>query len=296
MNGNRTPFLLLFAAMLALLPLSLENRGGGQSAAGSKPTEAPAAAKAAEPAPAPLPQWSGHARLIAEIIGERWDGKADPRELWLAFAEKATAAGFTRFDPLIALVPCPVDSNLAADFDQSVAALQEAYADAGYLLAGWWLPWSADAAKDRLHEETPGLMVFRRHDGLALAAVLVVGEVPARGLHRVAFSEAVVALQKWQAPSLPTSGAPTVRVLGPALSDSAVSLWLAIKELGPEAKLKIEVVSGTARATSVQEIPWKDSNPRPAFISLSCPKARCRGGRAGSSERRWTGTSGKSLC
>jgi hypothetical protein len=282
-DGTRFSGWLLFATLLALVPLAQGSREAPQPAATARTEEKGAGTakgeadkKTAQPSP-----WEGPARLIFNLTKEdakeltKEDAKEKGKALWLRFAAESKKGDFTRLDPLIALVPCPWDSNLAADFDQATSALQEAYADAGYLLEGWWLPWSGDPEKDRTVEQVPGLMVFRHYKNRERAVALMVGEVPARGVHRAAFRAAVEGIRRWAADMAgPTdagkkktpckrkkagqgkpAAALTIRVLGPAISDSALSLAQAIKEVeGKAGRDKFEVITGSARSKDVSAI------------------------------------------
>ncbi len=270
MDGARSSGWMLWVAVLALIPVVGGMRGGGTPGAPVRAEEKGAGEARQEPKePArPVSPWDGPALLVSRLTGEVWDGKGDGRERWLGLAAQVKAARFKRFDPLIALVPCPVDSNLAADFDQALSAIQEAYADAGYLLEGWWLPWTGDPEKDRVREQAPGLLIFRRFSRPERAAVLVVGEVPAEGIHRATFREAVRGIRRWAQDWEPKRPV-TVRVVGPTLSDSALSLRLAILELkDEEAAPTFEVVTGSARARRVSDRRlWRALRPGTSFHS-----------------------------
>lgn len=256
MNGSRAGWLSLLVLMSVLTMGQVPKEALTESA---QPETQPEA-EASKGLPAPL--WNDPGRLVSAATEGSWSPAAADGSGWEKLGDKARTAGFTRLDPLIALVPCPVDSNLAADFDQALAAIHEAYADSGYLLDGWFLPWTGDAEKDKLHNSTPGLLIFRRFDRREMAVVLLVGEVPALGIHRTAFQNAVRAVQLW-------GGAEgrkpvTIRIVGPTLSDSALSLQLAIEEWKGRG-LSFEVVTGSARAKQLGDRPWTELGSQVSF-------------------------------
>src|SRR5262245_31785494 len=155
------PLLLALLAMLAvaqgprlLTSPAAEDAEKRAAAAPAGPPAAPAAATAEE---AVRPGWAEPLRLYRELLG--LPPEARPGSDWQAVA--ARARGRYRLESIVALVPDPVDSNLAANFDQEIEALQMAGADAGYLLDRLWLPWTGDAAKSYLYRESPGLLLFR---------------------------------------------------------------------------------------------------------------------------------------
>ncbi|HEY2739992.1 MAG TPA: hypothetical protein VGK45_16405, partial [Thermoanaerobaculia bacterium] len=266
MTGSRAGWLSLLVAMSML---ALARSPGTPETAPAQ--EAEEEKKVQEPSDkkSPLEQpWEESARLTAAVTGTSWDDFKTGKKSWKDLAALARGAGYPRVDPVIALLPCPLDSNLAADFDQTLAAIQEAYADAGYLLVGWSLPWTGDAAKDRLETSVPGLLVFRRFDGRELAAVLLVGEVPALGIHRVAFREAVAAAGSWHSRPEPET---TIRILGPSLSDSAISLQSGIEESQGQG-VRFEIISGSATAKSLGDQPWEKLSPPVSFSRTVVPE------------------------
>src|SRR6185369_3558319 len=247
MNGSRAGWLSLVVAM-SMLSLARLPAGESKTAPVQEAREEKEQSGKASPQEQP---WEESARLTSVVTGTSWDDFKTGKKSWKDLAALARDAGYPRVDPVIALLPCPLDSNRAADFDQGLAAIQEAYADAGYLLVGWSLPWTGEAAKDRLETSSPGLLVFRRFDQRNLAAVLLVGEVPALGIHREAFREAVAAARSWSSRPEPE----TIRILGPTLSDSAISLQLEIEKLKPQG-LRFEILTGSATAKTLGDKPW----------------------------------------
>jgi hypothetical protein len=61
-----------------------------------------------------------------------------------------------RLEFMVALVPDPIDSNLAAQFDQALEGLQSAFADSGYGFNRFWLPWTEQAAAAHDYRRQPG--------------------------------------------------------------------------------------------------------------------------------------------
>lgn len=117
-----------------------------------------------------------------------------------------------RIDFVVASLSDPLDSRLGFYFDGSLAVLEQAAVDAGYILDRWQLPWSEhlqgakSASGRRLYEDTPGVLVFRRmpsaddEDGKhrptaaasrRLLVVFVIGETPTAGLHVRALTTAL---------------------------------------------------------------------------------------------------------
>lgn len=144
---------------------------------------------------------------------------------------------------LIATVPDPLDSGLAFTFDQVMEALQRAMEAGGYVLDRAWLPWRREGANTPadlpLHKRHPGLVLFRDDrpppkdaseecsSSRRLLALLLVGETPTAGIHKIAFRNAVRLIHC--CPGQKHEGN-RIRVLGPHYSGSAVSLGLALKE------------------------------------------------------------------
>jgi hypothetical protein len=157
-----------------------------------------------------------------------------------AAAEQGVALQF-----LVVLVPDPIDSNLAAFFDQSVEALQMAFARDSYLPDRFWLPWAEDsAARDHTYRTAPGLLLFRR--GSELLSVLLVGETPKQGVHQQALREAFSLIAALQGSA--RSGEP-LRILGPSFSGSARSLQRTL-----HAGSTYRIVTGSATAEDLESL------------------------------------------
>jgi hypothetical protein len=268
MNGSRVGWLSLLI-MVSMLSLTRLPAGAPKPAPRQEAKEEVKEDKGESGKTSPKePVWEESARLTAAVTGESWDSFTSGKKSWKDLETLALGAGYSRVDPVIALVPCPLDSNLAADFDQALAAIQEAYADSGYLLVGWSLPWTGDATKDRLETSIPGLLVFRRFDRRDLAVVLLVGEVPALGIHRVAFQEAVDTVRSWQS----GPGNRIIRILGPSLSDSAISLQLGIDKLKDKKNLTFEIVTGSATAKNLGDREWNQLGSTVSFERTIVPE------------------------
>ena len=247
-------------------------------AAAPAPAPAEAPAEAPEPPPArtattpPAPTVIGdklndlHAEFIGLIPPEA-DSPARVREA-------LNGAGYRR-EYLIVLVPDPLDSTLANNFDFALDALRRAFAAQGYLPDRVYLPWLGDGAKDNRYRREPGILLFRRAAGAErrLATVLLVGERPKTGIHAPAFTAAVEMLR---GRAVGTAGS-SLFVLGPSFSGSAESLRLALQRL-PD--LDVEVVTGTATADGLEETleiahaddgPTKSAGKRISFCRTVLP-------------------------
>jgi hypothetical protein len=159
-------------------------------------------------------------------------------------------------EALIALVPHPTRSHLAAMFDQHVQAIQRALEHAGYLLDRQSLPWptpsnaaatstpdsgkSSGPARALVEtcgsDEGPGVILFRREgEGTPkkLLLLLLVGESPTFGVDKAALVRALdlASALPFEAgtlvmglPSGSTPEGPSIRILGPTFSGSVTSL------------------------------------------------------------------------
>src|ERR1035441_5844903 len=75
---------------------------------------------------------------------------------------------------LFATVPHPVETHLAAAFDQNVDALQNGLQQSGYLFDSSWIPWNSHTPREafdddekekkarEMEDETPGILLFRQ--------------------------------------------------------------------------------------------------------------------------------------
>ncbi|HEX9671502.1 MAG TPA: hypothetical protein VGC93_18690 [Thermoanaerobaculia bacterium] len=225
-------------------------------AAGDARAEAPEPppAEAARGAPAPPAVRDKLNDLHAEFIGLIPPDADSPVKV----REALNGAGYRR-EYLIVLVPDPLDSTLANNFDFALDALRRAFAAQGYLPDRVYLPWLGDGAKEDRYRREPGILLFRRTAGTErrLATVLLVGERPKTGIHAPAFTAAVEMLRTR---AVGTAGRPLF-VLGPSFSGSAESLRLALQRL-PD--LDVEVVTGSATADGLEdtlEIAHADAGP-----------------------------------
>jgi hypothetical protein len=120
---------------------------------------------------------------------------------------------------LVSIVPDPVNSYLALEYDRSMESVERAAANQGYTFDRYWLPWRdtdirfkpgsveiqsdavlqerlrAEERKRRQHQ--PGLIVFHRKQGPEYSTnpmillVFVVGETPSAGLNKDELSNAL---------------------------------------------------------------------------------------------------------
>jgi hypothetical protein len=169
-----------------------------------------------------------------------------------------------RFRFLIATVPDPTDSGFAYMFDQVLESLQRAVERGDYVFDRAWLPWQrnlSDKAPDtRLRERHPGLILFRSTDPKHgkggkhhLLALLLVGETPTGGIHKVAFQNAVRIVHECKADNK-EEDAVSLRVIGPYFSGTAVSLRMSLEDVRttwstnnpPAREPWIKVVCGSA--------------------------------------------------
>jgi hypothetical protein len=157
------------------------------------------------------------------------------------------------FRTLVVTIPDPIDSRLDSDFDETLTALSLAAAIRGYALDRFWLPWSVDrrdlepdGSPGHCHTRQPGVVLYRGAAQSALGdrhlALLLVGETPTTGIHRVAMARALEMVRA-------AGDEKAVRVLGPSFSGTAPSLT---RELGRfrdrDRRWKFTIVTGSATA------------------------------------------------
>jgi hypothetical protein len=161
---------------------------------------------------------------------------------------------------VIATVPDPVSSGVAASFDQLLDAIQRALAAHGETLQGYWLPWGKKDSSGRPCErDVPGVLRASApgeedRRGRGELVVFLVGEAPAGGINANQFEVAcyLAAADGAEPPCVlseskkavgPRShrSARVLGVLGPSFSGSSESLE---RLLG--GRLNGQVVSGTA--------------------------------------------------
>ncbi len=222
--------------VLALLGWQVGGSSGGGTAAKPaavvSPAErpiSPAAAPEATTNGASASAWPELDRLVEAYFGAP-TATEKPRDL----VKLARGARYQPPDAYIALVADPLDSFLPTRFDQALAGIQEAFADAEFLLDRIDLPWTAEEAKkpDPAYRWRPGILLFRRPgrlDNGRLAIVFLVGETAKQGVHKRAFDLALTAAKRLTSPRRLASGGSIERIhiLGPTFSGSRESLRLA---------------------------------------------------------------------
>lgn len=177
---------------------------------------------------------------------------------------------------MIATVPDPIDSHVGWEMDPIIDSIQRAFEANGFVLDRSYFPWQGDAPKTiapnklalPIHARNPGVVLFRsatvvpspedldvtKFHNPKLHVVLLVGETPTRGIHKIALARALdmVAAWDWGAakkfripPRIKTAvlhplapladvlkEATTLRVkiLGPSFSGSSMSMRHALEE------------------------------------------------------------------
>lgn len=200
---------------------------------------------------------------VVDFFGRRSEDTLERSSVVRALLDRAANQGYA-IEALIALVPHPTRSHLAAMFDQHVQAIQRALEHAGYLLDRQSLPWSASSKAtatsgpnsgkrsgllrspgastgetcENDNGDVPGVILFRSEGAGApkkLLLLLLVGESPTFGVDKAALVQALdlaSALPPSEAGTV-RSGTPAgssetdgrvIRILGPTFSGSATSL------------------------------------------------------------------------
>jgi hypothetical protein len=313
MNQLRAPLLVGFATVAFLVfrptqsvpnapvigesPVGLSNAAaadGTKATAAEKPAGAAAAGKAVSRReyarlyrdllgieslkPTPPAKTAVRGSLAAQPLSLEISAKPAERSVdddaLCEIATRARRSGY-HLNFMIVLVPDPIDSGLASDFDLTMSALQSGLAEAGYRLDRQWLPWvEPESSESRAYRETAGLMLFRRgprslvdepEAGDQLLAVFLVGETLKLGIHKAAFQRSVDFIldlhaqdisipldagPAWAAALPPYQPCPEIPVLGPSSSGSVESLRLALDRDGPCTCFRI--VSGAASAPGVE--------------------------------------------
>ncbi|HJT31276.1 MAG TPA: hypothetical protein VJ783_04450 [Pirellulales bacterium] len=177
----------------------------------------------------------------------------------------ATLAAGHGFDVhfLIATVPDPVDSHVGWQFDPVVDSIQRAFESRHFVLDRFYFPWRQTAEptnsqsvilQQSEHSRTAGVLLFRPTSMVTLAepsrrpekgslfVVLLVGETPTRGIHKVALARALTLIAKWHAithtkrPSAPVARSvtqlPTVPIPVPRIANSMPRLVGGLFERG----------------------------------------------------------------
>ena len=264
MNERRTPWVVLVFAVLTLsqaprlIPL-----------AGDRPEPQPAAQSSAQATEdAEPPGWKEPLRLYQEFFGLEVIGeekKTPPADEKIAvplavndgsprltieqpgtpplasspnaiaqIQQKVHASPGFHLEFMVVLVPDPLDSHLAYEFDQALDGVQMGFANAGYLLDRQTLPWFGEGARLHSYRTSPGLLLYRKEevqpDGcptkVRLASVFLVGESPKQGIHKQAFWAALQLISQFQEPG--PDSAYSYRIVGPSLSGSVFSLKQAL--------------------------------------------------------------------
>jgi hypothetical protein len=183
----------------------------------------------------------------------------------------------TAVETLIAAVPDPLQTRLGYEFDRFVEAIERGVESSGYTLDCFELPWlawgSGDVAsvESRIQrgEQQPGRILFRGKDATkpSFLEVFLVGEMPTRGMHTQALSEA---LRRAKERCLPTTGCTEMRILGPAFSGSVLSLRTALQgSLREElscARPRVRVVSGSATSVRREDLGLAESDSFEATV------------------------------
>jgi hypothetical protein len=186
---------------------------------------------------------------------DRWGiPKVSPKDPNEATSTPAEDVHRLEIRTIISVVPDPVHSHLALEFDRTIDSLMQAAADNSYLGSNYWLPWrnqhgssaSAESSatetrfeEDRDREQQPGLIILKyspepgEHDFAwssyhRVIYLFLVGESPAIGVNSVQLRNALryeaMLLNHYNA-KLSMSDDPTqLAVIGPGSSGSAASL------------------------------------------------------------------------
>jgi hypothetical protein len=268
MQQRATPFFLLLVGVLTLFQIPGLRPGAAAPPKAPAPAqetpEAPAATGTKEVAGEQEHDWQEPLRLYREFFGISTPPPAkdtltvdehpapgskaeDAANDWQEV--KDAAGSHYKMSFLIALVPDPIDSSLAALSDQALSAIQQGYTVNDFLLDRHWLPWLDEAAQSRRYRQVPGVLLFRSSAPIEkfdnqLETVLLVGETPKFGIHKQAFQNALGLIAR-------LAPGETVRIAGPTFSGSAESLRLALEGTGlPD----VRIVTGSATSPEVKEV------------------------------------------
>jgi hypothetical protein len=156
---------------------------------------------------------------------------------------------------MIAILPDPVHTQLALSFDERVDELQNSMQDLGWTYDRAWLPWDNKEHKEdddfdkrrengsalEEYEKSPGVLLFRANpdnDQPKPLIVLVVGDTPTGGVHKIPFRNAIEIwkqLTGWDQSMTEENGQASLSILGPSFSGSIASLRAMLHELTFEA-------------------------------------------------------------
>jgi hypothetical protein len=225
--------------------------------------------------------------------------------LLLKVKEYAAAKGIN-VNIVVATLPDWVDSSLQWTFDPMMDALQAGAGQLGYSLVQFdmvdtdpdpaaVLPKGSVWPFPRVHELTPGAVLFRRvngsSNGMSVLLLLLVGETATAGVHPEALANALDFALLWRERG-PREDA--VRVLGPTYSGSAIPLRQALEEARARHALAkgghawFDVVTGSA--SSPENRGWLSVDGLATFRSVVRSDPEALGAVArflGQSRREW---------
>ncbi|MFP5285630.1 MAG: hypothetical protein ACLGI9_07825, partial [Thermoanaerobaculia bacterium] len=95
------------------------------------------------------------------LVSQREQGSSDLSLEAESIRNRKSGRGYL-LEFMIALVPDPVESNLAESFDRTIESIKGGFHESGYLLDSFWLPWANQADKSGACRKAPGLLLFRR--------------------------------------------------------------------------------------------------------------------------------------
>ena len=192
---------------------------------------------------------------------------------------------------LIATVPDPMDSQVGWLFDSFLAAIRRAAEANGYVMDRFSLPWTSgrdSVDPDPRHRREPGIVLFRGGDELLI--LLLVGETPTTGIHKLAFQRALRAATEGRLPARTgrsnwyeqrsfverraSEGNSPLRVLGPTFSGSVPSLRLSVCEWYGAGAPPIRFVSGSATTVDkrlLEELSCPEGKPEVQFYTTVHP-------------------------
>jgi hypothetical protein len=188
----------------------------------------------------------------------------------------------SKIEFMIAMVPDPINTHLALDFDRRIEAIQWAAEDSGYFVDQYWLPWKGglspdgDASKSREEEmiaemrsDQPGLQIFsnrEQHKDEALY-VFFVSETPTTGVAKAELENALdYIFEIRQAHSGAITGNVTIPILGPNFSGTAHGLSQILKSYVPSGvkpdQFSFHLISGSATSGgALQSLTDASSHP-----------------------------------
>lgn len=232
-------------------------------------------------------------RLLREFLG-------DTAALNESLAGKRTHQSYIySLDALIATVPDPVDSRLDWAFDSYVASIRRAYERTGFVIDRFWMPWGSvpDTLRleggPRVREVYPGVFLFRRQTGrlVELSLVYLVGEVPTRGVHKLALERALEErerlLRTWAEAAAPAGGRVKVpaergrvKIVGPSFSGSSLSLRSVLDGWTGADSTAVRIVTGAATNCENRAL-LQDTATHMTLDSKGVTRVLPRGGPAG---------------